>query len=162
MEGKNKKNKGFMMVETVVATAIIVASMLAIMSVATKTITFSRQSFHATQATFLLEEGAEAVRMNRDNSWTNNIANLTVGTNYCFYFNNTTWILQTSGCTTTGIFTRTVTVANVNRNATTGDIATSGTLDAGTKLITVTVSWKEGGNTIIKTLPFYISNIFST
>ena len=157
-----KKNKGFMMIEVVIASAIIVISILAIMSVATRSIAFSRQAFHNTQATFLLEEGAEAVRINRDNSWTSNIANLTPGTNYCLYFNNTTWVLQTSNCTATGIFTRTVTIASVNRNATTQDIATTGTNDAGTKLVTITVSWYEGSNNITKTLPFYISNIFST
>ena len=68
-----------------------------------------------------------------------------------------------------GIFTRTVVLADVNRDtsvdpntSTSKDIVSSGgALDSGTKLITVTVSWTEGGATITKNLKFYIIDIFS-
>jgi len=148
-----------MMVEVVVATSIILISVLASMSVVQKSIVVSRQSLHTTQAAFLLEEGAEAVRINRDNSWTD-ISNLTNGTSYYPTFSSGSWVLFASP-TTIGIFTRTVTIQNVNRNVSTGDIASSGTNDPGTKLVTVNVSWKEGANTITKTLSFYIADIFS-
>ncbi len=149
-----------MMVEVLVAAAIITASILAAMAVTQKAVFVSRQSFHATQAAFLLEEGAEAVRIARDNAWSN-ISSLTVGTNYYPTFSGGTWTLSTSS-STVGIFTRSVTIASVNRDNTTKDIISSGgTLDSGTKLVTVTVSWAEGGTTITKTLQFYIMDIFS-
>lgn len=147
------------MVEILVAISIIIVSVLAAMSVTQKSIFVSRQSLHVSEASFLLEEGAEAVRINRDNAWSN-ISSLNVGTNYYPTFSGGTWILSITS-STVGIFTRTVTVANVNRDATTADIASSGVNDTGTKLITVTVSWMEGGDSLNKTLSFYIMDIFS-
>lgn len=159
---KNTRQKlvcGFMMVEILVAVSIITASILASMTVSQKSIYVARDSFHATQAAFLLEEGAEVVRIVRDNAWSN-ISGLSAGTNYYPTFSGGTWTLSSTS-NTVGIFTRTVTKTSVNRDNTTKDIAGSGTDDPGTKLITVTVSWVEGGVTIIKTLPFYITDIFS-
>lgn len=148
-----------MAVEILIAISIITVSILAAMAVAQKAVSVSRQAFHATQAGFLLEEGAEAVRMLRDNAWSN-VSSLSVNTNYYPTFSEGTWILSTTA-NSVGIFVRTVTVANVNRNNTTKDISVTGTNDPGTKLITVTVSWSEGGTTISKALQFYIMDIFS-
>lgn len=130
-----------MIVEVLVAAAIITVSILAAMAVAQKSVYVSRQAFHTTQASFLLEEGSENTRIARDNAWNNVIA-----------LNSSEQI---------GVFTRTVIASSVNRDNTTKDIASTGTNDPGTKLITVTVSWPEGGVTVTKTLQFYITDIFS-
>ena len=148
-----------MMVEVIVASSIILVSVLAAMSVAQRSIIVSRQASHTSQAAFLLEEGAESVRILRDNSWTN-ISSLNSDTTYYPVFSSNTWTLSTSP-SFVGIFTRSINIENVNRNASTQDISDSGVNDPGTKLITVTVSWTEGGQTITKTLPFYIADIFS-
>jgi len=138
----NIKNKGFMAVEILVAASIITISVLAATAVAQKSIYVSRQAFHATQAAFLLEEGAENARITRDNAWAN--------------------VTGLNSSEQIGIFTRTVVASNVNRDNTTKDIVENGgTLDNGTKLITVNVSWVEGGVIVAKTLKFYITNIFS-
>lgn len=136
---KNKKG-GSMMVEIIIATSIISISVLAAMNVAQHAIMISYRSLHTSQAAFLLEEGAENTRIARDNAW-NNIVSL----------NSSEQI---------GSFTRTVVASSVNRDAVSGDIG-SGVDDIGTKLITVTVSWYEGGSLIAKTLNFYINDIFS-
>ncbi|HEY4493936.1 MAG TPA: hypothetical protein VJB95_00680 [Candidatus Paceibacterota bacterium] len=154
-----RMNKGFMLVEVLIVTAIITVAILAAMAVSQKSIYVSRQAFHATQAAFLLEEGAEAVRILRDNGWSN-ISNLNTATTYYPEFSGGTWTLSVTA-STVGIFTRTVNVADVNRDDSTGDIASAGTDDPGTKLFTITVSWPEGGTTITRTLPFYIMDIFS-
>jgi Tfp pilus assembly protein PilV len=155
---KNKKNLGFMMVEVLVVSSIITASVLGAMAVAQRSITISRQSVHTAQAGFLLEEGAEAVRILRDNAWTN-ISSLNTNIDYYLVFSNNTWTLSTTPNTIDN-FTRKIRVSNVNRNASTRDISVTGTVDAGTKLITVYVSWVEASRTITKSLPFYIMNIF--
>ena len=153
-----KFNRGFMMVEILVVASIMVVSILAAMAVAEKSVRVARQALHVTQAAYLLEEGAEAVRINRDNSW-NNISTLTPATNYYPLFSGGTWTLSpTPGVV--DIFTRTVTVASVSRDGSTGEISEEGTDDPGTKLITATVSWPEGGATVSKTLSFYIMDIF--
>ena len=157
-KSKRKLVSGFMMVEIVVATSIIIIVLLTTMSTVQKGITISHQSVHSSQAAFLLEEGAEAVRISRDNNWTN-ISNLTVATNYYPTFSGGTWSLSLTP-TTVGSFTRTVVISDVNRDAGTGDISGGGVNDVGTKLITVNVSWQEAGQTLTKNLSFYISNIF--
>ena len=151
--------RGFLVVEVLVVASIITASVLAAMAVAQKSMYVSRQSFHATQASFLLEEGAEAVRILRDNAWSN-ISSLTAGTNYYPTFSGGTWTLSQTA-NTVGIFTRTVSIAPVNRDNITKDISITGTDDPKTKLVTVTVFWTEGSATPTKTLKFYVMDIFS-
>lgn len=155
---KKSKNNGFLTVEIIVAVSILVVSVLAAMTVTQKSISVSRQALHVSEASFLLEEGAEVARILRDNAWSN-ISSLSVGANYYPTFSSS-WTLSSTP-STVGIFTRTVTVANVNRDPTSGDIAVSGANDPGTKLITITVSWNESGQNMNKTLSFYIMDIFS-
>lgn len=133
------KNKGFALIEAILAFAIIASSVLISMATIQKSLQASYSSFHNTQASFLLEEGAEKVRILRDNDW-NNVVNL-----------NTTEQI--------GIFTRTSLASSVNRNVSTGVIG-SGVNDPGTKLITITVSWQEHGVLKTKDLKFYIMDIF--
>ena len=147
-----------MMVEILVVASIITISVLAAMAVAQKSVYVSRQALHNLEAGFLLEEGAEAVRVLRDNSW-DNISALSPGTNYYPLFSDGTWTLSTTP-QTIGIFTRKINIASVNRDDATGAISHLGSDDPGTKLITATVSWPEGGVTPSKTLPFYIMDIF--
>lgn len=154
----NKMAAGFMTLEVLIAVSIITVSILASTAVAQKSIYVSRQALHYTQASFLLEEGGETVRIVRDNAW-NNISSLTPGTNYYPTFTGGTWTLSLTP-NTVGIFTRKVVITNVSRDNVTKDIASVGTDDPGTKLVTITVSWPEGGTTISKNLSFYIFNIF--
>lgn len=151
--------KGSMMVEVLVAVAIITIAVLSATGVAQKSVSIARQSTHHLQAAVLLEEGAEAVRVMRDNAWTN-ISSLTAGTTYYPTFSGGTWTLSTTPNTVDN-FTRTVVVSNVNRDSVSGDIVTSGgVLDTGTRLVTVTLNWNEGVNTQTKTLSFYITDLF--
>ncbi len=147
------------MIEVIVVISIITVSMLVAMAVAQKSVFVARQAVHATEAAFLLEEGAEAVRILRDNAWSN-ISGLTPDVDYYPSFSGGTWILSSTP-NTIDAFTRTIKVVNVLRDNVTQDIAVSGTNDPGTKLVTVTVSWPEAGTIITKTLSFYIFDIFS-
>jgi len=156
---KTKTNRGFLVVEMLVAVAIITFSILAAMAVTQKALYVARLALHESEAALLLEEGAEATRILRDNDW-DNVSSLSNGTNYYPTFAGGTWTLSTTPATV-GIFTRTVNLASVNRDSTTLDISESGADDPKTKLITVTVSWSEGDATKTKTLSFYLLDIFS-
>jgi Tfp pilus assembly protein PilV len=157
---KNHKS-GFMMVELIIAIAIIGISILAFSNVAQKSINISRQSLDTSMAAFLLEEGAEVVRLYRDINWSN-ITTMNVNTEYYINFDevNSTWYFTTTP-TNIDKFTRKVIFANVNRDAVSGDISLTGNNDPGTRLVTVYVSWQEGGAIVAKNLSFYISDIFS-
>lgn len=154
-----KPNLGFSLIEVIIASAIVSSLVLAISFVSTKGITLSNRALKEVQTTNLLSEGAEAVRLIRDNSWTN-ISSLQVGTNYYLYFNTTTnlWSLSQTP-NTIDYFTRIITVSNVYRDVN-NDIASTGTLDSNSKLFTITTTFNTKEGTVTKQLQLYIFNIF--
>ncbi|MCX6755747.1 MAG: type II secretion system protein [Candidatus Nomurabacteria bacterium] len=165
MSKLNKKNyikyiQGFSLIEVLIATSVLGVLAVILMSSTNKGIILSNQALDEVQASFLLEEGSEAVKSLRDTNWTN-ISGVTDNTNYYLAFNNTTnvWSLSATPSKVDS-FTRVIVFSPVYRDSN-DDIASSGTLDAGTKKVTVTTSWTSNGNTISKSVPFYISNIFN-
>ena len=75
-------NKGIVMVEIIVVITVISISLLALVSVSKKAVQVSRNSLNKIQASFLLEEGVEVIKIIRDNDW-DNISNLS--------FNSLNW-----------------------------------------------------------------------
>ena len=152
---------GFTLVEIVVAAAIISFSLTSMVAIASNSIGYSRRSLDTYAASASLEEGMEVVRMFQRNGWST-VSGLTENTPYYLTFATApdAWSLSTTPHTD-GILTRTVTFAPVYRSG--GQIVTdgSGSIDTGTRLVTVTVSWSESGTTVSKTLSAYISDIYS-
>lgn len=158
---KNQKifySKGGMMVEVLIAIFIILVVVLAAFKVTQKALSLSIRSVHQSQASFLLEEGAEATRIIRDNAWSN-ISGLSLNTNYYLVFTGGTWTLSTTP-NQIGTFTRNLVFSGAYRDGS-YNLASSGTLDNQAKLVTVTVSWQDGTQITSKTLQFYIMDIFS-
>jgi len=150
------RSGGFSIVEILLACSIILFSIFAVMVLAKKSSQLAREALDQTAGSLVLEEGAEAVKVVRDNGWAN-ITALSNGTTYYPTFSGGTWTLSTSAATA-GIFTRTVVFSDVYRNGT-DDIASSGTLDTSTKEATVSISWPEEGTTLTKSFSFYVMNI---
>lgn len=153
------------MIDIIVSISIMGIFVLVAFNVAQKSILVSRQAVRSAQAAFLLEEGAESIKIFRDNNtWANFTTFFNTASTYCLSGDIPSWtsaLPTTTPCTKIDNFTRVINVADVNRDISSGDIvASGGTLDSGTRLFTVTVSWPEGGSTITKTLRFYTSNIF--
>lgn len=158
-QNKTKTQSGFMMLEILVIASILVVVILGSASVAKKAVEVSSRNIHLNQANFLLEEGAEAVRILRDNDWSN-ISLQTAVAYYYATFNAGTWSLS-QNMSTNGIFTRRIVFEDVYRDATTQDIVTNGgVLDSGTRLVTITVGWLEGDQQVSKSLKFYITDLF--
>jgi Tfp pilus assembly protein PilV len=154
--------QGFSLVEILVASSILMVSLLSVIMVAGQALSISHRSVNTYVASTLLEEGAEVMRIRRDGAWTN-ISSLTAGTTYYPKFDTSTntWSLTTTSSDgVVGIYTRSVVITAVTRDGS-SNIASSGTADTGTKLVTVTVSWQENtGATISKSLQLYVSDIF--
>jgi len=168
----NKNNRslnqlGFSVIEVLVACMIMSVVTLALMSAATKGIELSGKALKQVQAGLLAEEGAEAVKSIRDNGWTT-IANLSVETDYYLTFdtNSNAWLLVDSSSVTNpitpidGIFTRKIVLSEVYRDNNNDDISTAGTLDDGTKKVSVLVSWTHQGGVVSRNIIFYLANIF--
>ncbi len=157
---KNKKQKGFMMVELIVISAVLSIIVIAASYVAKKSIEVSSRTIHTMEASFLLEEGVEVMRILRDSNFDNVDPAIEGSSNQYLTLVSNTWSLVDAP-QTNGIFTRIINIYPVYRDATTSDIVTSvGVLDTGTSKITVTVSWSEGTTTLSKSLTFYLSDLF--
>ena len=160
---KVMRERGFNLVEIVIATGIISLSLVSIIAIAGRSIAVSHRALNTYGAALALEEGTEAVRIVRDDSWST-IAGLTTGALYYPAFDpgTNTWSLSTSSSDgVDGIYTRTVVAGDVMRNSS-GDIDPSGsTPDTGTRSFVVSVSWHEStGQLVTKTDTFYLSDIF--
>ena len=167
----NKKNKtktklqqtGFGLIEILIVGAIIGVGFLAIISFLVFSRGVSFQITRNTEATSLAEEGMEAVRKLRDAGWTANIATQTSGTNYYPVIDGDppNWTLSISNPgLINNLYTRTVVFADVYRDGS-DNIASSGTLDANTKKLTVTVSWQEDARSKKVVLTTYITNFLN-
>lgn len=154
-----KKYRGFGLVEIIIAVAIVSISLFALSNASNLAFTLIDESTRETRASFLLEEGVEAVRILRDSGWSANIAPLTSGTGYYPIFATNWTLASTDPGPIDGIFTRTITLENVLRDGN-DDIAPTGTPDLDTKKVTVSVSWNgPRGNTKTRSIATYITNL---
>lgn len=162
----SKKNKsGFGMVEVIIASAIMGAVIVSVISVYHSLAEISLQNTPHIQSAFLLEEGVELVRVMRDVSWTS-IASSTINTTYHLGWtktNPTMAIATTSqqSLLDLNIFTRTVTFSNVYRDTDFNIVSNGGTLDLNSRKATVQVSWPTDKGTTTKSIDTYIFKIFN-
>ncbi len=157
---QNKSHKGISLVEVIIASSIISLSMIYIANVYGNFLTLSLENTDKVQVVFLLDEGVEAVKTMRNYAWST-VASSTVGTSYYLIWQNSRWQSTTTPSTIDNKFIRKFTVSNVNRDAATLNIVTSGgVVNNDTKLVTVDVDWSYKGATSTKQVSFYIFNIY--
>src|SRR3989338_300615 len=157
---RHRMSRGVGLIEAVAGVSIISIFIFSLMLASQLSQKIVGESVRNTQASFLLEEGVDAVKILRDTSWSSGIGSLAAGTNYYFSYNGTTWISASNNVYVDGIFERKFVLNNVYRNAN-DDIAASGTLDGGTKKATVNVSWRGRAGTTTKSASFYLTDLFS-
>jgi len=126
--------RGFLVIEVLLASSLLIIAITAFMGA----LIYSQESTSVaggiSRASFLAQEGIEAVRNIRDESF----GNLTDGS-YGLLVSSHQWLLSGSSDTTDG-YTRQINI---------------GSIDANRKLITSTITWKEtsqrAGNVAITT-----------
>ena len=160
MKSKLLKSRGFGMVEVLIGATILTVGFMALMNLYLSSYNYSSQNINQIKAGLLLEEGQEAVRILRDNSWSSNIGTLSTTTTYGIYFNNSTWVATTTVSNVDNIFARTFRIYDVKRDGS-QDISSSGTYDSNIKKVVFSVSWVGQGSTTTKSVSTYITNVFS-
>jgi len=151
--------RGFGLIEIIIGGAIISGGILMIVNSFNIYARYAFTNQYNIQTAYLLEEGIEATRLLRDNGWNSNIRTLSTTTTYYFTFRDMRWATTTTPQYVDGRFLRSMELRDVRRNASTDDIATSGTYDPYTKLVTVSVSYSDRGATTTRTLSTYISDL---
>jgi len=157
--------QGISLFEVIVAVSIISVILISVVSALQAFLRAGLSAPERVQAIMLAEEGLEAIRFLRDQDWDTNMAVLTDGTAYHLIFNGTSWEATTTPQIIAEVFTRIVSVEDVYRRDSDDDIVASTspevkTLDPGTKLVTVSVSWNAGATgTSTKALTSYFSDL---
>lgn len=142
-----------------IAVAIAVMFFLAIYEMILFANKITANSLRRVEAVNFAQEGIEAVRTIRDESWSTNLAGVALDTNYYLLISGGKWTLtQTAQPALNGIFTRTVKFYSVNRDVNGNIVSSGGVLDSKTKRAVSTVSWTERGTSYNVSLETYITN----
>ncbi|MDD5145480.1 MAG: prepilin-type N-terminal cleavage/methylation domain-containing protein [Candidatus Pacebacteria bacterium] len=142
-----KINKGFSLIEVLIAIFIVSAGLVAILSLTNSSLKNLFLIKENNSALNLAKETAEAVRSFRDETtWSSDGLGLIIN-NVSYYPKKTgspqKWNLL-QGTETLGRFTRKVIFSEVFRDANTSNIVSvGGTSDPNTKKATITVSWRD-------------------
>lgn len=157
-----KKKLGFSLVEIVVAISIAVMFFLAIYEMILFASKITANNLRRVEAVNFAQEGIEAIRTIRDNSWSANLSGIASDTNYYLAISGGKWtISQTPAPFLDNIFTRTIKFYGVNRDGSGNIVTSGGTADAKTKKVVSTVSWTERGQSYNVSLETYITNFLS-
>lgn len=152
--------RGIGLVEVLVAVFIFTVILSSLVFISNLYLSGTTDSLRNTQAAYLAEEGVEAIKTIRDNSWDDIISIPTNNKRYLnFSIASSTWQVSTDE-EMIGIFSRSFVTDVVNRDSN-GDISLSGVEDVNTKKIIVTISWNGKKGIITKNLITYITNITS-
>ena len=151
---------GISLVEVVIGTSLI---LLALTGLITAYAFYFRAGLRNTpelQATFLLQEGVEAVTLLRDEAW-NNLSALQSETPYFLSWNGTKWVVTGAETLIDDAFRRTITLSQVYRRNSDKDIVASTSPDAKTidpdaKQLTIRVTAPG----IDRSLSTYLTNLF--
>lgn len=153
--------RGFVLVEAVIAAAVVATVLASVVGALLLTLRSSLADTSKTQSSFLAEEGLEALRIMRDDSWNTNIASHTSGVKFYLTFDGTTWRATNTNIFIDKKFERSVVFSDVYRDSNQDIVSSGGTLDSNTKKVTVSVSWSDINATTTRSLSTYLTNVFN-
>ncbi len=157
---KARQTTGMSLVEILIGCTIITIGILALINTYSVYVKYALTHDKNVQASYLLAEGLEAVSLLRDQSWSANITPLSSGTTYYLAFNGTSWTLMAGMQYVDSIFLRTAVLEDVTRDASDKIISSSGTADANTKKVTITVAYPQSNGTTTQSISKYITNLY--
>jgi uncharacterized membrane protein len=161
MVAKNyNQERGLSLVEVIIATAVILIFVVSLVGVHNFYLKFSTSNSDSVSAVMLVEEGAEAVRFLRDNSWSANLASLSLGADYFLAFSSSGWQISAENTLIDGKFSRRFVLNPVYRSPTGAIVSSGGALDPDSKFVTITVSWANGDTTASKSISIFIANLY--
>lgn len=158
MLNKQKKIKGFSLIEVIIGLSIIFISLISIITSYNFFLKVVNNNTKVAKAEFLLEEGVEVLRFIRDKSW-NDFSGIPLSENKFLVFDAGTWIISDENNYIDNLYERSFVIDNVYRDSN-DDIAETGTLDPETKKATISVSWSNLGATTTNSTSIYLTNLF--
>ncbi len=151
-------NKGFGLIELIVAISVVFVMVVSVVGAYVFFINTAYKNTKITKATFLLEEGLEAVRSIRDTDW-GTFSNISTSTNLFLTFDNG-WKISNDDIYLDSLFERKIVLSDVYRDENDGVVDSGGTFDAGTRKVDVFVSWRNPNATTTVSASEYLTNLF--
>lgn len=155
-----KTNRGMTMAEVLVAASVItvfVAALVGVYNLQLKEIFGGSKEI---KASLLAEEGIEAVKFLRNDSWSSNIATLSTGSDYFLSWQVDGWDIVTTNNYVDGLYERKIVFYEVMRDMNSNIVESGGSVDSDTMKVEVSVSWNEGTATSTRVLTTYVANLF--
>lgn len=152
-------NRGISIIEILVASAIITISVIGIVTTLQSFLIVSLGNSDKAQAVLMLEESLEVVQYIRDKGWETNIEILDDETDYYINWNGSDYLITSTPQIEKNKFSRKLVFEEVYRDVD-DDIAESGTLDAGTRKVLVTIDWTNAEGNQSVSSEFLIHDVY--
>jgi Tfp pilus assembly protein PilE len=156
----NTTNKGLSVIEIVISAALIAIVVVGIVGAVNVFFTISVKNTNQAQAALLLEETLEILQYLRDDTWTGNFSNASLSTNYHLDWSGADYSTTTTPVLVNGKFTRIYNLDAVKRDDDDDIVSSGGTIDPGTLLVNVDISWQESSGTASTSSQFLIHNVY--
>lgn len=156
---KSVNKKGISLIEVIIACTIISLFTVSTAVVYGNLVSLSTQNTAKVQASFLLDEGVEAIKSMRDDAWVNISSTTPDATNY-FLWTTNKWKATTTFSSIDNTFIRTFVVSPVYRDTDFNISTSTGTNDTGTKKVDIYVSWQDAKGTSTQSTSMYIFNLY--
>jgi Tfp pilus assembly protein PilV len=159
-----KNQAGSLLIEVLVATSIIATSMIASIGVFGMMAHLAYRNTARLQASFLVEEGIEALKTVRNDSWSSKISPLTLNRQYYLYWLNSRWNISTTSTLVDDQFARYFVLSSVYRDSNFNIVSSTtpgATIDTDMREVRMVADWTDEAGTSTKSITTYLYNLFS-
>lgn len=155
---KKSREHGSTLIEVVVVAAVLALVSMAFLGTFSALSRFHRKDMFAIKGELLAEEGIEAIRLIKSDSW-NTLASIPPGAERFLSLSPFSWSVTTTPEVVDGVFYRSIRVFGVSRDTNDDIVSSGGTTDPDTLRLRSSVSWKEHGATSTASYESYMTNI---
>ncbi|HTK33206.1 MAG TPA: hypothetical protein VL335_01515 [Candidatus Paceibacterota bacterium] len=152
--------RGLSVVEIIVSAAIIATAVTGIAGAWQLYLKVANSSSRYAEAALLTEEADEALTIMRDTGWSTKISPLSLNTTYYLYWDGSTYSGTTTVQTIQNTYVRTIVFSAVKRDSS-DNISTSGTTDANTRDVIITVFPSGNASTTLARTEMLIHNVYN-
>lgn len=150
--------KGSSLVEVVVVAAVLGAVAAAFFGSYSALSRFHQKNMLSIKGGLLAEEGLEALRLIKDNGWSN-LSSLPSGVSRYLALGMSAWSVTTTPEVVDGAFYRSFKVFPASRDASDDIVSSGGAVDPDTLLLESSVSWDWRGSTTTVKYQTYVTNL---
>ncbi len=157
----SKHDKGFGLVEILIAASIITVVITAASAAWNQYIKLAAASAITVRTALLTEEAGEALQLIRDRSWTSNIAPLINGTAYYLTWNGSNYATTTTPIAFRDQYAIKFMMSAVSRDGSSNIVTSGGSNDTNSRRATIQIVTTSATNTPLASSDLILHNVYS-